>query len=417
MTDKIKKILIVDCWLLALERYELRLAKIFNDINVETNILHFSKYHNIDTPLFQKSGDVIIYDYCYFNDFSLVNIFKKLLPDMVVITSSLSILERIVYDACKTLSIPCICIQHRVNSYELRENLKICNPYKRILMAIPKYLRLIKLWLNVKWNQSWIFLFDKKMWFAIIRLVAKRHKSFSKGFPVDKILVFSERDKKYYMNHCCYRNDQIEIVGNIYFDNQNQTDYSKLVIDGMDTKKPTVLYVAGSFVECGWFSWTEEYAGKYYRKLAEKLNNNYNFIIKLHDVVDSNRVVKHFETENNKPIIIQNVSLDVLCYKSDIVLGHISTGLDFAIRHKKPIVLLPFTGSEYLDEIYHKLYKETCWFVESSSIDDLDKNINILLKDRDYSIYTEKAENAVGYLDGQANKRIQNVIQKVIMHD
>lgn len=296
--------------------------------NCEILVLHNSK---MQPGKKQTEIDIDNIDVSCLTYREIKQILKKWSPDVCVLYNFRGIIDQFFIRICKALDIKTYFLAHGILSDDIVTIKKIS--YQR-------------LWLRVK-RVSWQF----RQYFSLIchsdspmnELKIFYQVLFENNFtsnPFDKYFVYGDRcliflSKFYELK----KGENVFTVGYPLFESEEQKELSASFIE--NTANKGVLYVHQPFILDNYAQISYEEERDFVLKLANKLLPTYDsFTIMLHPRED----IKHYESlyEGTPIRIIQSPNDYRLFVGSQLVLGHYSTALLFALYFDKPTFIIDY---------------------------------------------------------------------------
>jgi CDP-glycerol glycerophosphotransferase (TagB/SpsB family) len=184
-------------------------------------------------------------------------------------------------------------------------------------------------------------------------------------------------------------------------------NFSKRKLINKKTRK--ALYLSTALRTTGVSPITIEEEKMFYQKLFKQVNKaGYKLILKLHPLEDPLLFKSYFNGMDVE--IHSNVNLADLCFESDLVIGEYTTTFFYAIREKKPIIII---NSNYFNEYPFDFTKFGIGF--KSDIDELaiiiSKNKNLTRENK--LAYEKFSRNYINY-DGSSYIKIYNHIENIL---
>ena len=296
--------------------------------NCEILVLHNSKMQpgKKRTEIDIDNIDVSCLTYC-----EIKQLLREWSPDVCVLYNFRGIIDQFFIRICKACDIKTYFLAHGILSDDILTIRKISSQ---------------GLWLRIK-RISW----QLKQYFSLIchscspmsefkifmRVLVKN--DFASN-PFDKYFVYGDRCLNFLSKFYKLRkNENAFIVGYPLFESEAQKEQSVSYVKNMVCKG--VLYVHQPFILDNYAKISYEEERNFILKMANKLHPTYgNFSIMLHPRED----IKHYESlyEGTTIKVIQSPNDYRLFVGAQLVLGHYSTALLFALYFDKPTFIIDY---------------------------------------------------------------------------
>jgi CDP-glycerol glycerophosphotransferase (TagB/SpsB family) len=362
---------------------------------------------------------------------SIVKAIIKEKPKLVLLLNNQTE-DKIIIRACRALRIKTVFLMHGVlagadDVNSVSDLVDSAFGVKSRLTRIPKYVNLYFQYLRAASLQSIPSMCDPEIHSFFLRIMLSPGKTITSFWRysdsvADVALVYSDDDKKLFVQNYGYNPENVKVVGNYNLD----TLYSYFEENTSDANlpnKPTrnakendgaFLYIENGFSDPKYQirGWTEELVTDEIIKIAELLTrHNFVLYVKLHPSSDYSFLIDKLSGIKNIKLF-DTCDLSRLILESDVVLGQSSSVLMMALAVDKPILLLSIPPLEikirqYLDKNAGTLISSMSDFeCYVQNFSNKHKDINLMNRD--------SRDRFVGPFDGKCNQRIVNEICRTI---
>ena len=433
-----KKVLFFDTWTIGIQNF-VPLARELNKLGIENLLVHRG---SVDAepgrPQEEIIKGVLCRDVSYYKTRYIHKILEREMPKVIVMLTSFYILDRAVILSARALGIKTVFLmpgirevdESYISTTEYETKFKKLNKLGVMLDKLPKYfMYVIPNYLYSGLKYSNLFLFSSEPWKVLWELFMQPGRKILYPTPsheihCDKALVYANRYKQFFHEKYGYPLDKIEVTGNPSLDpvaqlkrdnGVEETRESFLNEYGIAVDKPVVTYLASPFVEIGYKGWTSENRVeqlKMFHRCCDQ--SGFHLVIKLHPATKDPAIFK-LADEIAGITVISYIELSKLIYFSSAVIGHHSSTLLIPIVLNKPLFIPRWGLMEYLNDRFSD--KDVAYPVDTPN--DLVGYLNRVrmeslgVKNSDNK--TQYMEDYVTFMDGNALKRIINVLQSYVV--
>ncbi|NQV08808.1 CDP-glycerol glycerophosphotransferase family protein [Candidatus Woesearchaeota archaeon] len=226
-----------------------------------------------------------------------------------------------------------------------------------------------------------------------------------------KTAVFGENDKEFLIKHGNYPAESVVVTGNQRDDRMfnEKSRYNKESICkklALNPKRKIIVFATDPDIK-------KEKSINLIKTISNSINNNIQFLIKVHPG-ESEEIYRKIVKNNNINAIITKHDVYEVLYICDALLNVKSAiGLETTIMDT-PIITLNFSGKvpDYID------YTEKGVGLEAKNREELKKVINLVLYDEKTKQKLKEARGSYVYehcykIDGKASERIANLINSI----
>jgi len=373
-------------------------------------VFHINKYYSHQKEI----------NYCNikFIDLTLNKNINKTLKfykiDFLLSINPGNIFDLFVSTVAKNINIPTAYYQHGLQLDFTSFNPKILfqsSSFIKKINSIRKYSFFYFLFfINIISSSNKIFLM-RTVWLKTLILLNKRDiailpKYGLKENHVDYAFMFGEIDKNYLISSMNMDSRNIFITGYPFLQ-YDKYNFSNKKLINKKTRK--ALYLSTALRATGVSPITIEEEKMFYQKLFKQVDKaGYKLILKLHPLEDPLLFKSYFNGMDVE--ILSNVNLADLCYESDLVIGEYTTTFFYAIREKKPIIII---NSNYFNE-YPFDFTKFGIGVKS----DIDELATVISKNKNLTranmlAYEKFSRNYINY-NGCSYNKIYNHIENIL---
>lgn len=358
---------------------------------------------------------------------SIVQAILKERPKLVLLLNNQTE-DKIIVRACRALRIKTVFLMHGVlagpcDLNSVSDLIDSVFGVKSRLAKIPKYVNLYFQYLRAARLQGISHMCDSEIHLFFLRIIISPGKTITNVWKysdsvADRAFVYSDDDKKLFLEKYGYRVENIRVVGNYnldilysYFEENTKTgNLQNRKFKNAEEKKRVFLYIENGFSDPKYQvpGWTEELVSDEIITIAALLKrHNCVLYVKLHPSSDYSVLIDRLSGIENITLF-SSCDLSRLILESDVVLGQSSSVLMMALAVDKPILLLSILPLEI--KIRQYLDKKIGTFI--SSMNDFEHYVQRFSKN-DKEIYLmsrDSRDRFIGPFDGQCNQRIVNEI-------
>lgn len=354
-----KKILYVDYWTVGIGEF-LLYDPFLRKAGYETMLFHYGSFRDPNIAKEETINGLLCRDISWYGTRNLVKILRREKPDVLVMLNFGNILDRAMTRACWLLNIPTVYLMHGIranNPEEAKEWLKWderanFNVLRRIA-KVPHYLlSLIPMYLRVCLAQDPLFVFRGHTYSYLFGMLLNPARTvlYPSGFPdtmATRTLVYSQKDREFFVNTLRFPADSVMVVGNPKLDDigeyirQGAGDKKAMMTGmGMNPDREYMLFLDSDGVEGGQKGFTHEVQKQFIADIAEMTwKAGYELIIKPHPSTNIKRFQGILDALPRKVGLTSGFTLAPLVYHAEVVLGQCSTTLQHAIALRKPLLI------------------------------------------------------------------------------